>query len=110
MPQLRSQLCAAAIAARSRVGRTACSKNYCISRINTADGFYASHLSILRQNFDNLRIKLQLASGLSENLHQRIDNILRLVADRENSAATLDLRLQSVTFQQQYYIIICEPV
>ena len=67
-------------------------------------------MAFLDHDINNLGVSLQLAAGLGINPYQRINYILRLVAYRKNTSAAFNLRRQSVTLQQQYYIIICEPM
>ena len=110
VPQLLRQLGAAAVAACARIGRTARSQNNFVCLVHAVDRTHAVHMAFLDHDINNLGVGLQLAAGLGINPHQRINYILRLVAYRKNTSAAFNLRRQSVTLQQQYYIIICEPM
>ena len=67
-------------------------------------------MAFLDHDINNLGVGLQLAAGLGINPYQRIDYILRLVAYRKIRPPRSTFVGQSVTLQQQYYIIICEPM
>ena len=104
--QLFRQLGTAAIAACARIGGAARSQNNSVCLVHAVDRTHAVHMAFLDHDINNLGVGLQLAAGLGINPHQRINYILRLVTYRKNTAAAFNLRRQSVTLQQQYYIII----
>ena len=108
MPQLGSQLGAAAIATGARIRSTPGAKNHCVRSIGAVNGFYTSNMTVLRKYFQYLAVAHELAARLRENIHQRVDNILGLIAHRKDSIAPLHLRGEAITLQHIYYIIISE--
>ena len=69
MPQLGSQLGAAAIATGTRIGGTPGAKNHRVCSVGAVNGFYTSNLTLLRKYFQYLAVAHELAARLRENLH-----------------------------------------